>query len=186
MSRSDRLQQVIGALAALIALVAASGCSGRNVLYARTRLPPGFEVRLEGVVYQRADAEGLVAEGRTAYALLAPTTGVAQFDTVEVVHRATHLAGGQVEVVAGGGSANLLTGKLTLTDGLRVQDTDNRALDAPSLAYNPEDKALAGPGPATLTGPNYVLRAETGFVIDLESGTIDLQGPITGVVSELH
>lgn len=182
MSRSERRRT--GSIGALVALVALAGCSGRNVLYARTRLPPGFEVRLEGVVYQRADANGLVAEGRTAYALLAPSTGEAHFDTVEVVHRATHLAGGQIEVIAGGGSANLLTGKLTLTDGLRVQDTDDRALDAPSLAYNPEDRALAGPGPATLTGPNYVLRAETGFVVDLESGTIDLQGPVNGVVTQ--
>ncbi|MBN2361763.1 MAG: hypothetical protein JXR83_20085, partial [Deltaproteobacteria bacterium] len=171
MSRSDGPAPMAAAAVAALALLA--GCSGRNVLYARARLPPGFEVRLEGVVYQRADSAGLVAEGRTAYALLAPTTGEAHFDTIELVHRADRFAGGAVEMVAGGGTANLITGKLTLTNGLRVQDGLGRVLDAPALSYSPESRALAGPGPATLTGANYVLRAETGFVVDLESGTVD-------------
>ncbi|MFH1809830.1 MAG: hypothetical protein ABIJ09_13880 [Pseudomonadota bacterium] len=169
----------------LALLLAACGGAPGETGRTGSRLPPGFEVRLDQVVYHRLDEQGLQIEASTDHVLLSPSSGQARFRRLTLAHRAGSASGGLVSLVAGGGSSNLLTGKLLLTDGVRVEDRLGRVLDVPSAAFDPDARALAGPGPATLTGPNYHLRADKGAVVDLETASVDLLGPVSGYIEPL-
>lgn len=179
-------------------------------------LPEGFDLRMANVVYQRIGARGLISQAHIAEVLLAPSTGELRFKRVEMTHylsAAERFVGppqptempaldeatsqplaaqpataqpSTVRVLASSGEAQLYSGRFLLRGAVRLDDGAGRVLDAPSAAYDPDSHTLAGVGPASLRGENFVINAEQGYVVDAQAQTVELLGPVSGVVEGLE
>lgn len=177
-----------------------------SVVDRATDLPHGYELRMANVNYQRLGKNGLITEANTAEVLLGPRSGALRFSRIEIEH---HMSGSdreaaglahqesaqaskslshikQVRIIADSGEANLYSGRFSLRGAVRLDDGAGQVLDAPSAAFDPDSHSFAGAGPASLRGPNYVINADQGYVVDSEKNTVDLMGPVRGAIEPTH
>ena len=164
-------------------------CGQRGSVVDRVaKLPEGFDLRM-------------LNEADSAEVLLAPRSGDLKFSRIELRHhlsdadRAANKATNKnqavsqlktVRVVADSGEAKLYSGRFSLRGAVRIDDGAGQILDAPSAAYDPDSHSFAGAGPASLRGPNYVLNADQGYVVDTQKNTLDLIGPVRGSIKDIN
>lgn len=145
-----------------------------------TDAPGPHELLLEGVQVERWVDGQLRLSSHAERAAVDRRGGTVRATGVELTAR------GPDGVERGRVSGRTLTGDLkgevaVLTGDVTLRDTTGRTLTATQASYTGRDQRVRAPGRVRLEGANFWAEGR-GLDADLETGTIDVAGPLQGRV----